>query len=60
MLEVCADRRVECLDLAAMLPKDDTVFYDDVHFNEAGAERVAAAVAERLRRSSLFAAGERR
>ncbi|KIX12937.1 hypothetical protein X474_16690 [Dethiosulfatarculus sandiegensis] len=26
-----------CLDLAELLPKDTTVFYDDCHFNEGGA-----------------------
>lgn len=48
MLAVCLEREVGCLDLAALLPKDDSVFYDDVHFNEQGADRVATAVAQRL------------
>lgn len=34
-------RNVECVDLAGLLPKDATVFYDDVHFNESGARKVA-------------------
>jgi lysophospholipase L1-like esterase len=46
LLETCRERRVECLDLAAVLEKDTSVFYDDVHFNESGARRVATAVAE--------------
>jgi lysophospholipase L1-like esterase len=37
-----------CVDLAALLPKDTTVFYDDVHFNEAGSRRVAEILAQRL------------
>jgi lysophospholipase L1-like esterase len=48
LLEVCETRQVECIDLAAMLPKDSSVFYDDVHFNENGAEQVAATVANYL------------
>lgn len=37
-----------CVDLAALLPRDTTAFYDDVHFNEAGSRRVARILAERL------------
>jgi len=48
LLEVCRDRGAECLDLAAALPKDTTIFYDDVHFNEAGAQRVAKVFAAYL------------
>lgn len=40
-LDVCRDQRIDCIDLAAALPKDTTVFYDDVHFNESGARQVA-------------------
>ena len=50
LLEVCRQRQVECIDLATLLPKDTTVFYDDVHFNESGAERVAKVVADYLLR----------
>lgn len=45
---VCASRRVECIDLAATLPRDDSVFYDDCHFNENGARLLAAIVADTL------------
>ncbi|HEV2855658.1 MAG TPA: GDSL-type esterase/lipase family protein [Thermoanaerobaculia bacterium] len=38
-----------CVDLAALLPRDTTVFYDDVHFNEAGSRKVARILAERLK-----------
>lgn len=38
-----------CLDLATLLPKDTSVFYDDVHFNEMGSRQVAEILAERLR-----------
>jgi lysophospholipase L1-like esterase len=45
---VCAELDVDCLDLAALLPRDTSVFYDDVHFNEAGARLVAEHVAAAL------------
>lgn len=44
LLRVCQERRIECLDLASRLEKDTTVFYDDVHFNESGARKVAEAL----------------
>lgn len=41
LIRICNERNIECLDLANMLDKDTTVFYDDVHFNENGARIVA-------------------
>ena len=41
LLRVCRERQIECLDLASALQKDTTVFYDDVHFNESGARKIA-------------------
>lgn len=32
---------VAIIDLAKMLPKDTSVYYDDVHFNNGGAEKIA-------------------
>jgi lysophospholipase L1-like esterase len=46
LLSVCQESGAHCLDLASLLPKDTTVFYDGVHFHEAGARRVAALVSE--------------
>lgn len=54
LLRVCRERQVECLDLASMLEKDTSVFYDDVHFNEGGARKVAEALARRLLERSPF------
>jgi len=34
LLQLCRDRGVECINLAKMLPKNSTMFYDDVHFTE--------------------------
>jgi rhamnulose-1-phosphate aldolase/alcohol dehydrogenase len=45
LLEVCRQRQVECLDLASALPKDATIFYADLHYNENGAAQVAKIVA---------------
>jgi lysophospholipase L1-like esterase len=44
LLDVCRARGLTCLDLASLLPPDTTVFYDDMHFNESGARKVAAAM----------------
>jgi lysophospholipase L1-like esterase len=41
LLKICRERQVECLDLASLLEKDTTVFYDDSHFNESGARKVS-------------------
>jgi hypothetical protein len=45
LLEVCEQRDLECIDLASLLAKDGSVFYDDVHFHERGAREVAQIVA---------------
>ncbi|MBI5480833.1 MAG: hypothetical protein HY906_18385 [Deltaproteobacteria bacterium] len=48
LLDVCRVRDVECVDLAARLQRDTSVFYDDCHFNESGARQVAAILAGRF------------
>lgn len=48
MLNICKERDAECLDLASTLPKDNSVFYDDVHFTEFGARLVADKIATYL------------
>lgn len=54
---VCRERQVECFDLASKLEKDATIFFDDVHFNENGARKVAGELSryliERSRESSV-------
>ncbi|MBP7390357.1 MAG: hypothetical protein KA841_08125, partial [Chitinophagales bacterium] len=37
-------RNVTLIDVAKYLPKDTSVFYDDCHFNESGARKVAGLV----------------
>ena len=46
LLSICEERGSECLDLASLLPKGTLSFYDDAHFNEAGARAVAAILSE--------------
>lgn len=41
LIKICHARKVEFIDLAQLLPKDTSVFYDDVHLNESGARKVA-------------------
>lgn len=48
LLTICRKRKVECVDLASLLPKDTTVFYDDAHFNESGSRKVAAVLSNYL------------
>jgi len=45
LLKTCRMRQVECFDLASLVVNDDTIFYDDCHFNERGAEKVAGYIA---------------
>jgi hypothetical protein len=49
VLDVCRERRLPCLDLAARIPREATMFFDDAHFTDAGTSAVVAAVTEHLR-----------
>ena len=46
LLEVCQERGADLIDLAARLLASDSVFYDDMHFNENGARQVANIVVD--------------
>lgn len=48
LLEVCHTERAECVDLAAAIPKDAVMHYDQEHFTRAGAARVAGLLADYL------------
>lgn len=48
-LSVCRAHGLACLDLAERVPRDTTMFYDDVHFTEAGAAAVGHALATHIR-----------
>jgi hypothetical protein len=46
MIEVCKQRGVDCIDLASLLPRDTTAFYDDCHLNIGGCDKVATLVTD--------------
>lgn len=48
MRAICERQRLDCIDLAAKLPKDAAYFCDDFHFSVEGASAVADIVAEQL------------
>jgi lysophospholipase L1-like esterase len=48
LLQVCRERGAECLDLAELLPRTTSMFWDELHFTEEGARRVADLVADYL------------
>lgn len=48
LLGVCEQDGLECFDLAAAIPKNGSVFYDDVHYTEAGARLIADRLLEYL------------
>lgn len=54
VLDVCAARRLHCVDLASQIAADTRWFYDDTHFTEAGARLVGQIVAADLPRSSSW------
>src|ERR1043166_6356455 len=53
LLKTCRDRGAECVDAAALVPKDTTAFYDDVHLNEGGARRLAEILSDYLTRAGF-------
>jgi hypothetical protein len=57
-MALCRERQLSCLDLGALVPKDTTMMYDDVHFTEAGAAMVGRLLATHLRvaKPALFPA----
>lgn len=55
LLETCAATGVECIDLAADVPRTPAMFYDDFHYTEAGARQVAGAIVKYLKSRPPFA-----
>jgi hypothetical protein len=48
LLDTCSKRHLSCIDLEKKIPRSLEFFYDSVHLNEAGAEKVAGHVAESI------------
>jgi len=54
LLKVCGERGVEYIDLAAQLPKNLSVFYDEMHFNENGSCQVAGILSRYILKREPF------
>lgn len=48
--DVCRARGLFCIDLARLLPAKAEYYYDDMHFNEAGAEKVGEIITSEILR----------
>ncbi len=56
LMTVCNEYNVPVIDL--QLPKNQTIFYDDMHFNESGAEVVASKLYSFLKRNNHISTNE--
>lgn len=54
LLDVCREKGLDCLDLAAKIPRERAMFYDDCHFTDEGSRAVAKATAEHLGKLAPF------
>lgn len=54
MIDEARDKGVESFDLAAKLPKEGSVFYDDVHFTTDGSRQAAQLLADYLMTRAPF------
>ena len=52
LLDICSKNNILCLDLEKELPKSLEFFYDDMHFNEKGAEFVAETLVNFIRENT--------
>jgi len=54
LLNICKKNNLVCYDLASQVPKNTSAFYDDMHFNESGAQIVADNLTEYLHSKPPF------
>jgi len=59
LLDLCGQSKLECYDLASHIPKDTSAFFDEMHFNEAGARLVAQNLKEYLLSRPPFHASDK-
>jgi lysophospholipase L1-like esterase len=59
LLQLCREYKVEYIDLAALVPRNLQVMYDECHFTVLGAQLVAGIIVDYLRASPPFAIGEK-
>jgi lysophospholipase L1-like esterase len=57
LLQTCAKLKVECFDLAECIPRTGEMFFDDMHYTELGARRVADEVAAYMKTRRPFLTG---
>lgn len=60
LLDLCRSEGLECIDLAKEMPKNTHMFFDDVHFTEAGSRRVAEVFSRYLASHAPFRRTARR
>ncbi|MCP9764541.1 SGNH/GDSL hydrolase family protein [Lacihabitans soyangensis] len=44
--QVCTESQIQMIDLAKLLPKDSKYFFDDMHFSDAGCEKISEIIFE--------------
>ena len=48
LVKICLKNKIECIDLAKQLEKKTSIFWDDMHFTEHGAQMVAKILTDYL------------
>jgi lysophospholipase L1-like esterase len=59
LLETCSELTLDCIDLASRVPPTTELFYDDMHFTEAGARRIANELIAYFREGGLLNGGNK-
>jgi hypothetical protein len=44
--QVCVESQTQRIDLAKLLPKDSKYFFDDMHFSDAGCQKISEVIFE--------------
>ncbi len=48
MRNLCKEKDVPCIDLAALMPKNSKYYYDKAHFSNEGADYLSSLLSEQL------------